>query len=66
VATKREFAAKLVRKRGRKRIPGLDSFIPDELIHEVAVLTHALPCPQIVTLHHVFDSPNELVLILEL
>ncbi|CAB0006249.1 unnamed protein product, partial [Nesidiocoris tenuis] len=56
----RQFAAKFLRKRNRSK----DN--RGEILHEVAVLEACKPCPRVVNLHQVFESNNEMVLLLEL
>ncbi|KAM3917071.1 serine/threonine-protein kinase 17B [Leptodactylus fuscus] len=58
-ATGREFAAKFLKKRRR----GKDCRA--EIIHEIAVLEMAKSNPRIVDLHDVFETSNEMILILE-
>ncbi|KAG9462795.1 hypothetical protein GDO78_023124, partial [Eleutherodactylus coqui] len=58
-ATGREFAAKFLKKRRR----GKDCRA--EIIHEIAVLEMAKPNPHIVDLHDVYETTNEIIVILE-
>lgn len=55
-----EYAAKFIRKRRRL----LDH--RQDIVHEVAVLQMASNCSRIVTLHEVFETNVEMVLVLEL
>ena len=54
------FAAKVIRK--RRRGAGLTA----ECLHEAATLDLCRPCPHIVQLEQVFDTPGESILILQL
>ncbi|XP_014254194.1 serine/threonine-protein kinase 17A-like [Cimex lectularius] len=56
----RQFAAKFLRKRNRSKDHR------NEILHEVAVLEACKPCNRVVNLHQVFESTNEIVLLLEL
>ncbi|XP_067397466.1 serine/threonine-protein kinase 17A-like [Emydura macquarii macquarii] len=58
-ATGREFAAKFLRKRRK----GEDC--RPEIINEIAVLELAAPSPHVVDLHEVYETPAEIVLVLE-
>ncbi|XP_071976959.1 serine/threonine-protein kinase 17B [Engystomops pustulosus] len=58
-ATGREFAAKFLKKRRR----GKDCRA--EIIHEIAVLEMAKSHPHIVDLHEVYETSNEMILVLE-
>lgn len=58
-STGRDFAAKFIKKRRR----GKDCRA--EIIHEIAVLEMAKSNPHIVDLHDVYETGNEMVLILE-
>ncbi|XP_069839693.1 serine/threonine-protein kinase 17B [Dendropsophus ebraccatus] len=58
-ATGREFAAKFLKKRRR----GKDCRA--EIIHEIAVLEMAKSNPRIVDLYEVYETSNEMILILE-
>ncbi|XP_034242432.1 death-associated protein kinase related-like [Thrips palmi] len=59
-STGQQFAAKVVRKRRRS------ADLRAEILHEVAVLDACRGCPRIVRLHRVFESPGDMVLLLEL
>jgi len=59
-STGEAFAAKVIRK--RRRGPGMTS----ESLHEAATLDLCRPCPHIVRLEKVFDTPGETILILQL
>ncbi|KAL1138185.1 hypothetical protein AAG570_009877, partial [Ranatra chinensis] len=59
-STGRQYAAKFLKK--RRVSPELR---PD-VLHEVAVLEVCKDCPRVVSLHQVFESSSETVLILEL
>lgn len=59
-STGQQYAAKVVRKRRRS------SDLRAEILHEVAVLDACRGCPRIVRLHRVFESANDMVLLLEL
>ncbi|KAK8759284.1 hypothetical protein V5799_003084 [Amblyomma americanum] len=56
----RDFAAKYIRKRRRA------SDVRHEILHEALVLKMAEPCPRVVDVREVFETPSELILILEL
>ncbi|XP_011300500.1 serine/threonine-protein kinase 17A [Fopius arisanus] len=56
----RQWAAKFLRKRRRAQE------LKAEALHEVAVLDAAAHCPQLVSLHQVFETNTEMVLVLEL
>ncbi|XP_054288552.1 death-associated protein kinase 3-like [Macrosteles quadrilineatus] len=56
----RQYAAKFLRKRRRS------ADLRPEILHEVAVLEACKNSPRIVRLHEVFESTNEMVLLLEL
>lgn len=58
-ATGKEFAAKFLRKRRKG-----EDCRPD-ILHEVAVLEMAAPSPHVVDLHEVYETPAEIVLVLE-
>ncbi|XP_038241484.1 serine/threonine-protein kinase 17A-like isoform X1 [Dermochelys coriacea] len=58
-ATGREFAAKFLRKRRRGEDCRLD------IINEIAVLELAARSPHVVDLHEVYETPTEIVLVLE-
>uniref|UniRef100_A0ABD2XCI7 Protein kinase domain-containing protein n=1 Tax=Trichogramma kaykai TaxID=54128 RepID=A0ABD2XCI7_9HYME len=60
-STGRQWAAKFLKKR-RTRAQELRA----EALHEVAVLDAAAHCTRLVTLHQVFETPTEMVLVLEL
>lgn len=62
--TGQQFAAKVVRK--RRRSADLRADLRAEILHEVAVLDACRGCPRIVRLHRVFESPADMVLLLEL
>ncbi|XP_012282789.1 serine/threonine-protein kinase 17A [Orussus abietinus] len=55
-----QWAAKFLRKRRRAQE------LRAEALHEVAVLDAAAPCPRLVSLHQVFETSTEMVLVLEL
>jgi serine/threonine kinase 17 len=57
----RQWAAKFLRKRRRAQ-GGLRA----EALHEVAVLDAAAHCSRLVSLHQVFETNTEMVLVLEL
>uniref|UniRef100_A0A8C5QXQ2 non-specific serine/threonine protein kinase n=1 Tax=Leptobrachium leishanense TaxID=445787 RepID=A0A8C5QXQ2_9ANUR len=57
--TGRVYAAKFLKKRRR----GKDS--RPEIIHEIAVLELAKPCPHIVDLYEVYETGHEIILVLE-
>ena len=59
-STGQQYAAKVVRKRRRS------SDLRAEILHEVAVLDACRGSPRIVRLHRVFESANDMVLLLEL
>uniref|UniRef100_A0A8D0GMK4 non-specific serine/threonine protein kinase n=1 Tax=Sphenodon punctatus TaxID=8508 RepID=A0A8D0GMK4_SPHPU len=59
VATGQEFAAKFLRKRRK----GEDCRA--EIINEIAALEVAARCPHVAALHEVYETPNEMVLVLE-
>ncbi|CAM9613336.1 unnamed protein product [Lampetra fluviatilis] len=59
LATGRQFAAKFVRKRRK----GQDCRA--EGVHEVAVLEMALDSPHIIRLHDVYETPADIVIVLE-
>ncbi|XP_044002206.1 death-associated protein kinase related-like [Aphidius gifuensis] len=59
-ASGRQWAAKFLKKRRRAQE------LKAEALHEVAVLDAAAHCPQLVTLHQVFETNTEMVLVLEL
>ncbi|XP_034937580.1 serine/threonine-protein kinase 17B-like [Chelonus insularis] len=54
------WAAKFLKKRRRAQE------LKAEALHEVAVLDAAAHCPQLVSLHQVFETNSEMVLVLEL
>ncbi|CAG0885159.1 unnamed protein product [Cyprideis torosa] len=54
-----DYAAKCIRKRRRAQD------VTHELLHEVAVLETSRDCSRIVQLHEVYDSANEMILVLE-
>lgn len=56
----RQWAAKFLKKRRRAQE------LKAEALHEVAVLDAAAHCAQLVTLHQVFETNTEMVLVLEL
>ncbi|XP_076221888.1 uncharacterized protein LOC116426899 isoform X2 [Nomia melanderi] len=56
----RQWAAKFLRKRRRAQE------LKAEALHEVAVLDAAANCSRLVSLHQVFETNNEMVLVLEL
>ncbi|KAK0165934.1 hypothetical protein PV328_004410 [Microctonus aethiopoides] len=56
----RQWAAKFLKKRRRAQE------LRAEALHEVAVLDAAAHCPQLVSLHQVFETNTEMVLVLEL
>ncbi|XP_043466730.1 death-associated protein kinase related-like [Leptopilina heterotoma] len=56
----RQWAAKFLRKRRRAQE------FRAEALHEVAVLDAAAHCPHLVSLHQVFETNTEMVLVLEL
>ncbi|XP_031783154.1 death-associated protein kinase related [Nasonia vitripennis] len=56
----RQWAAKFLRKRRRAQE------LKAEALHEVAVLDAAAHCPRLVSLHQVFETSTEMVLVLEL
>ncbi|XP_043252425.1 serine/threonine-protein kinase 17B-like [Colletes gigas] len=56
----RQWAAKFLRKRRRAQE------LRAEALHEVAVLDAAANCSRLVSLHQVFETNNEMVLVLEL
>ncbi|XP_051163775.1 serine/threonine-protein kinase 17A-like isoform X2 [Leptopilina boulardi] len=56
----RQWAAKFLKKRRRAQE------FRAEALHEVAVLDAAAHCPHLVSLHQVFETNNEMVLVLEL
>ncbi|XP_075686076.1 serine/threonine-protein kinase 17B isoform X2 [Rhinoderma darwinii] len=58
-ATGKEFAAKFLKKRRR----GKDCRA--EIIHEIAVLEMAKSNPRIVDLHEVYETSNEMILVME-
>nr|XP_005313976.2 serine/threonine-protein kinase 17A-like [Chrysemys picta bellii] len=58
-ATGREFAAKFLRKRRKGEDCRLD------IINEIAVLELAARSPHVVDLHEVYETPAEIVLVLE-
>lgn len=47
----------------RKRRKGQDCQM--EIIHEIAVLELAQDCPWVINLHNVYDTPSEIILVLE-
>lgn len=55
----REFAAKFMRKRRK----GQDCRM--EIIHEIAVLELAQDNPWVINLHEVYETPSEMILVLE-
>ena len=55
-----QWAAKFLRKRRRAQE------LRAEALHEVAVLDAAANCPRLVSLHQVFETSTEMVLVLEL
>lgn len=56
----RQWAAKFLRKRRRAQE------LRAEALHEVAVLDAAANCSRLVSLHQVFETNTEMVLVLEL
>lgn len=60
LSTGREFAAKSLKKKARSKESR------EEILHEVAVLEACSSCPRIVSLHRVFESSTEIILVLEL
>lgn len=56
----RDFAAKYIRKRRRA------TDVRHEIVHEALVLKMAEPCSRVVDVREVFETPSELILILEL
>lgn len=56
----RQWAAKFLRKRRRAQE------LRAEALHEVAVLDAAASCSRLVSLHEVFETNTEMVLVLEL
>ncbi|KAJ8676098.1 hypothetical protein QAD02_011884 [Eretmocerus hayati] len=56
----RQWAAKFLRKRRRAQE------LRAEALHEVAVLDAAAHCPRLVSLHQVFETNTDMVLVLEL
>ncbi|XP_074835060.1 serine/threonine-protein kinase 17A-like [Carettochelys insculpta] len=58
-ATGREFAAKFLRKRRKGEDCRAD------IVNEIAVLEMASCCPHVVGLHEVYETPTEMVLVLE-
>jgi len=56
----RQWAAKFLRKRRRAQE------LRAEALHEVAVLDAAAHCSRLVSLHQVFETNTEMVLVLEL
>uniref|UniRef100_A0A8C3SMA1 non-specific serine/threonine protein kinase n=1 Tax=Chelydra serpentina TaxID=8475 RepID=A0A8C3SMA1_CHESE len=58
-ATGREFAAKFLRKRRKGEDCRAD------ILHEIAVLELAARSPHVVDLHEVYETPAEIVLVLE-
>ena len=58
-STGQEYAAKFLKKRRR----GQDCRA--EILHEIAVLELAKPCPHVVNLHEVYESTSEIILVLE-
>ncbi|XP_063601836.1 uncharacterized protein LOC134777975 [Penaeus indicus] len=54
------FAAKFMRKRRRAQD------VRHEILHEAAVLLLTRPCARIVSLHQLFESASEVILVLEL
>ncbi|XP_075767402.1 serine/threonine-protein kinase 17A-like [Pelodiscus sinensis] len=58
-ATGREFAAKFLRKRRKG-----EDCRPD-IVNEIALLELAARCPHVVDLHEVYETPAEIVLVLE-
>nr|XP_024216641.1 probable myosin light chain kinase DDB_G0271550 isoform X4 [Halyomorpha halys] len=60
LSTGREFAAKSLKKKARSKESR------EEILHEVAVLEACRSCSRIVSLHKVFESSTEIILVLEL
>lgn len=58
-ATGQEYAAKFLKKRRR----GQDC--KAEILHEIAVLELMKSNPRIVNLHEVYETANEIILVLE-
>ncbi|XP_007895810.1 serine/threonine-protein kinase 17A [Callorhinchus milii] len=58
-ATGKEYAAKFMRKRRK----GQDSRM--EIIHEIAVLEMAKSNPWVINLYEVYETPSEMILVLE-
>lgn len=56
----KDFAAKYLRKRRRSED------VRHELIHEALVLAIAEECERIVSLKEVFETPTEVILVLEM
>uniref|UniRef100_S4R866 non-specific serine/threonine protein kinase n=1 Tax=Petromyzon marinus TaxID=7757 RepID=S4R866_PETMA len=59
VATGIEFAAKFLRKRRKGQDCRAD------VTHEMAILEAARSCPHIIDLHDAFETPTEIILVLE-
>lgn len=59
-ASGRQWAAKFLKKRRRAQE------LRAEALHEVAVLDAAARCSRLVSLHQVFETKTEMVLVLEL
>lgn len=57
--TEKEFAAKIMRKRRK----GMDCRL--EILHEIAVLELARDSPWVIKLHEVYETPSEMILVLE-
>lgn len=55
----KEFAAKFMRKRRK----GQDCRM--EIVHEIAVLELAQDNPWVINLHEVYETPSEMILVLE-
>uniref|UniRef100_A0A8C6XC36 Serine/threonine-protein kinase 17B n=1 Tax=Naja naja TaxID=35670 RepID=A0A8C6XC36_NAJNA len=58
-ATGQEYAAKFLKKRRR----GQDC--KADILHEIAVLELTKPSPRVVNLHEVYETTNEIILVLE-
>ncbi|XP_070588229.1 serine/threonine-protein kinase 17B [Erythrolamprus reginae] len=58
-ATGQEYAAKFLKKRRRGKDCKAD------ILHEIAVLELTKPSPRVVNLHEVYETTNEIILILE-
>lgn len=59
-STGQEYAAKFLKKRRR----GQDC--KTEILHEIAVLELTKSSPRVVNLHEVYETTNEIILVLEL